>query len=165
MLIYSCVKNFHRRQVWPFDIASMTLGDRLTVFGPKVPPLSLHGQFLTSRGHRLGNDAATSVIPSCWLLLRPPTSMIYVSADFLTISSMALPRQWVALVPQLVHKPIHPQLPVSLLLAEVSKYQKRNKTSFANDFVLGEMKSITNEAHPYFFRLRLSFHRSSWMPL
>ena len=30
--------------------------------------------------------------------------------------------QWVALVPQLAHKPTHPQLLVSLPLAEVSKY-------------------------------------------
>ena len=105
----------------------MTLGDRLMVFGPKVPPLSLHGQFLTSRGHRLGNDAAMSVILSCWLLLRLPTSMIYISADFLTISSMALPCQWVTLVPQLVHKPIHPQLPVSLLLAVKVPKEEQDK--------------------------------------
>ena len=163
--IYSCVKSFRRRRVWPFDIVSMTLGGQLMVFGPKLPPSSLHGQFLTSRGHCLGNDAATSVIPSCWLLLRPPTSMICVSADFLTISSMALPRPWVALVPRLARKPIHPQLLVSLPLAEVSKYRKRNKTRFANDFVLGEMKSIANEARQYFFQLRLSFRPSSWMPL
>lgn len=124
--IYSCVKSFWQRWVWPFNIASMTLGEQLIVSSLKLLHSSLHEQFWISRKHHLGNNAATyECNPRLLAPLCLPTSMVYVSANFFTISSMILPHQQVALVPQLAHKSTHPWLLVLLLLVKVSKYWKR----------------------------------------